>query len=382
MIDELHGLEPDAMSDGEVAALLVAVTQVTEAAEAAQLRTMGTFEARQAHKADGAWSAAAWIRARSHLSRSESNSLQRHARIIRTRPLLAHALDTMGAAKVRIVLRYTTFRTMEAFAEAEATILEEIGRLDVDQTTTVMRWWARRVDQDGRKPRSWEQNEVDLQKTYEGDWGLGGGFDARTGAELDAALDAEAEVIFRAGGTGGVRLPARQMRAMALMELIRRSLNPRLADTQVPPTVMVSVGLDDLLKATGRADLIGCNEHIDAETARRIACDAGITRIITGPRGEILDLGRTARTAPARFKRALAVRDGHCVFPGCSMTPNHCRAHHIRWWDRDLGPTALENLALLCHFHHHLVHEGGWAMARAPDGTLEFRRPDGSQLVI
>ena len=168
MVDELHGLDPDAMSDGEVAALLVAVTQVTEAAEAAQLRTMGAFEARQAHKADGAWSAAAWIRERSHLSRSESNSLQRHARIIRTRPLLAHALDTMGAAKVRTVLRYTTFRTMEAFAEAEATILEEIGRLDVDETATVMRWWARRVDQDGRKPKSWDQNEVDLQQDLRG----------------------------------------------------------------------------------------------------------------------------------------------------------------------------------------------------------------------
>ena len=382
VVDQLHGLDPDAMSDAEVAALLVAVTQVTEAAEAAQLRTMGAFEARQVHKADGAWSAAAWIRERSHLSRSESNSLQRHARIIRTRPLLSHALDTLGAARVRTVLRYTTGRTMEAFAEAEATIVEEIGRLDVDETATVMRWWARRVDQDGRRPKSWDENVVDLHKTYEGDWSLIGGLDTLTGAELDAALDAEAEAIFRAGGTGGERLAIGRRRAMALMELIRRRLNPGLADTQVPPTVMVSVGLDELLKATGRADLIGCDEHIDAETARRLACDAGITRIITGPRGEILDLGRTTRTAPPRFKKALAVRDRHCVFPGCAMTPNRCHAHHIHWWDRDLGPTALWNLALLCHFHHHLVHEGGWAMARAPDGTLEFRRPGGSQLVI
>ena len=102
---------------------------------------------------------------------------------------------------------------------------------------------------------------------------------------------------------------------MALMELIRRSLNPGLVDTQVPPTVMVSVGLDDLLKATGRADLIGCDEHIDAETARRIACDAGITRIITGPRGEILDLGRTTRTAPARFKGPLRCATGTACSP-------------------------------------------------------------------
>src|SRR3954451_25119140 len=102
--------------------------------------------------------------------------------------------------------------------------------------------------------------------------------------------------------------PGRPTRArrrhLALMSLIRRALNPDLADTQVPPTVMVSISLDDLLKATGRGDLIGTDEHVDAETVRRIACDAGITRIITGPRGEILDLGRSVRTAPPRFKKA------------------------------------------------------------------------------
>jgi hypothetical protein len=283
---------------------------------------------------------------------------------------------------VRTILRYTTGRTMEAFAEAEATILEQAGRLSVDELATVMRWWGRRVDQDGRRPKCFDDNEVELRKTYEGDWALNGGFDALTGAELEAALDAEAEAIYRDGGMGPDRPVLGRRRGLALMELVRRAVNPDLADTQVPPTVIVSIDLDTLLKGTGRADLIGCAEHIDAETARRIACDAGITRIITGPRGEILDLGRSARTAPPRFKKALAVRDRHCVFPGCRMPPNKCRAHHIAWWDRDTGPTSLANLALLCHHHHHLVHEGGWQMSRAPDGTLEFRRPDDTPLTL
>jgi hypothetical protein len=168
---------------------------------------------------------------------------------------------------------------------------------------------------------------------------------------------------------------------MALMELIRRNLDPAKTDTAVPPTVMVAIDLDDLLKATGQADLVGTDEHIDAETARRIACEAGLTTLI-GRRGEILDLGRSMRTAPPRFKRALAVRDGHCVFPGCRMTPNRCRAHHIAWWDRDHGPTSLENLCLLCWHHHHLVHEGGWTLTRTDDGTIEIRRPDGTLLQI
>jgi len=38
------------------------------------------------------------------------------------------------------------------------------------------------------------------------------------------------------------------------------------------------------------------------------------------------------------------------------------------------------NLALLCTFHHHLVHEGGWSVARGEDGELEFTAPDGRAL--
>jgi hypothetical protein len=382
MVEEINQLDPDSLSDHEMAERLVALTQLREAAEAAQLRTMGAFEARKVHKADGAYTAASWLRERSHLSTVEANSLARHARLIRTRPMLAHALDTLGAGKVRTILRYTTGRTMEAFAEAEAEILRQARELCVDDLASVMRWWGRRVDQDGREPKSWDDCEFDHNKTYEGAYSSTAGWDAVTGAELEAALDSEAEAIFRAGGMGDDRPPLARRRAMALMALIRRAINPDLADTQVPPTVMISIDLDDLLKATGRGDLLNTGEHIDAETARRLACDARITRVITGPDGEILDLGRTTRNPPPKFKRALGVRDGHCVFPGCRMPPNKCSPHHILWWGKHFGPTSLWNLALLCHHHHHLVHEGGWTMTRAPDGTLEFRRPDGSVLII
>jgi hypothetical protein len=248
---------------------------------------------------------------RSHLSTVEANSLARHARIIRARPLLSHALDTLGAGKVRTILRYTTGRTMDAFAEAEFEILQQAAQFSVDEMASIMRWWGRRVDQDGREPKAWDDCEIDLNKTYEGDYALNGGLDGLTGAELEAALDSEAESIYRAGGMGENRPTIAHRRAIALMALIRRALDPDAADTQVPPTVMVTVTLDELLKATGRAQLINTGEHIDAETARRIACDAGITRIITGPRGEILDLGRTIRSAPVRFKKALAVRCPH-----------------------------------------------------------------------
>ena len=146
--------------------------------------------------------------------------------------------------------------------------------------------------------------------------------------------------------------------------------------------MIVSTTLDQLMKDSGQADLIGTREKISSETLHRLMCDAKVIRLIRDSDGEILDLGRAVRTAPLKFWQALAVRDGGCVFPGCDAPPTRCQAHHILWWDRDRGDTSLWNLALLCHHHHHLVHEGRWTMARAPDGTLEFRRPDGTLLVI
>jgi hypothetical protein len=47
------------------------------------------------------------------------------------------------------------------------------------------------------------------------------------------------------------------------------------------------------------------------------------------------------------------------------------------WWERG-GRTDLDNLVLLCFFHHKLVHEYGWTLRWGDDGVLEWWRPDGS----
>jgi hypothetical protein len=53
--------------------------------------------------------------------------------------------------------------------------------------------------------------------------------------------------------------------------------------------------------------------------------------------------------------------------------------HHLRHWAAG-GPTTLSNLALLCRWHHRVVHEGGYEIEPQPDGTLKFRRPDGREV--
>ena len=101
------------------------------------------------------------------------------------------------------------------------------------------------------------------------------------------------------------------------------------------------------------------------ETARRLACDANVVRVVTGGASEPLDVGRASRTVSPAQRRALTIRDRGCVFPGCDRPPGWCDGHHIVHW-ADGGPTDLANLALLCHHHHKAMHEGGWTHGPRP----------------
>jgi hypothetical protein len=50
------------------------------------------------------------------------------------------------------------------------------------------------------------------------------------------------------------------------------------------------------------------------------------------------------------------------------------------WW-KEGGTTDLDNLVLVCFFHHKLVHEHGWSLHRHEGGSLDWRKPDGSSYV-
>lgn len=107
-------------------------------------------------------------------------------------------------------------------------------------------------------------------------------------------------------------------------------------------------------------------QAISGEAARRLACDARISRIITDGESEPLDVGRTTRTIPPALRRAVIARDEHCTAPGCDRPPAWCDVHHeVHWVDG--GPTALWNLRLLCRLHHHDEHpEHDHERARGP----------------
>lgn len=117
---------------------------------------------------------------------------------------------------------------------------------------------------------------------------------------------------------------------------------------------------------------------IEPETARRLACDADLLGAVLDANGDVLTLGRTRRLVSRAQRRALMIRDGMCQFPGCHQT-RHLKAHHRVSWAQG-GPTDLDNLVLLCQWHHTAVHEGGMSIERAAGDRTGWRlvMPDGT----
>ena len=105
-------------------------------------------------------------------------------------------------------------------------------------------------------------------------------------------------------------------------------------------------------------------------TLERLLCDTRIGRIVMQGESVVLDQGRRTPTVTPEQRRALAHRDGCCVFPGCDRPPPWTDAHHVEFWMRDDGPTDLDNLVLLCRRHHVLCHEGRWELKRGAGGEV------------
>jgi len=119
--------------------------------------------------------------------------------------------------------------------------------------------------------------------------------------------------------------------------------------------------------------------HVAHEVAACLLCDPAITALVVDSLGVPLDMGRQIRLANRPQRRALAQRDGGCAFTGCDAPIGWCDAHHVAWW-HDGGPTDIDNLALLCRYHHGVSHRHGWAMTPGDDQWFTWTTPLGQTL--
>ncbi len=110
-------------------------------------------------------------------------------------------------------------------------------------------------------------------------------------------------------------------------------------------------------------------------TTRTLRCSAELRALIVDTLGVPLDMGRTVRLATPSQRTALAIRDGGCTFSGCTAPVRWCDAHHMPDWNHG-GESNLDEMALLCRWHHGIAHRNGWTTGIDADQWVWFKNPN------
>ena len=139
------------------------------------------------------------------------------------------------------------------------------------------------------------------------------------------------------------------------------------------PVLVVSARESDVLAGTGWAHAEGCEEPLPIGAAHRTGCAGIVQRVVLSDRGRVLRIGTEERVFNRHQRRAIALRDGGCVIPGCGVPAAWCEIHHLIEFVNG-GPTHTDNGVLLCWYHHRFLEWHQWKI-RMNQGVPEVKAP-------
>ncbi|MGH2737468.1 MAG: DUF222 domain-containing protein [Actinomycetota bacterium] len=338
------------------------VAAVMSAASARALRTVAMVDELKLWRRDGATSMTSWLASRYGLSWGTAREWVRVAHALEglTRIAEAYARGRLSWDQLRPLTKFATPETDRAWAEKAS-----------EWRPAALWREARRHE----RVRAREAEEARRTRYLSLDWDrersvlwLEGMLPAEEGTALQAAIAQRAEAMpsdREAADPAGARL------ADALVDLATGGPEPA--------TLMVHAGAEVLTREEPEAgpwlaETEG-GQRLASESVRRLACDGRIEWVLESG-GRPVGIGRRGRAVPGQLLRVLRHRDGAaCRFPGCERK-RWLNAHHLVHW-ADGGGTNLDNLVLLCHAHHRLIHEGGWRTSGHPARDLRFHDPGG-----
>jgi hypothetical protein len=377
---------------------LIAGREGIDRLEAAFAGGLHRFDRSGEYRADGALSAIAWLRWKCRLS---GGAAAERVGIARQLPQLPKTSEAFGKGQLGYQHVAMLARTVENVGAApvrqhEASLLQAAQCMDPSRFAGVTKEFEHRLDSAcvlAEANRAYARRYLHLGEVSNGLVRLDGLLDAEGGAIVRTALNAVTSRDRDDERSAGQRTHD------ALVDVCKRQLDSgRLPDAGgVRPHLTITTTVGTLVGLKGQpAGQVSWTPGVPAETVRRLACDAALTRIArkdsyargaengtrpddtgNGSRAEMTaEISAASRTIPPATRRALTARDRGCVFEGCGRPPEWTDAHHLRHWV-DGGPTTLENLALLCRRHHRMVHEDGWGLTRSKSGGFEAIAPRG-----
>ncbi|SDX80740.1 protein of unknown function [Modestobacter sp. DSM 44400] len=302
-------------------------------------RTVRKCELTQAPERDGLKSVKSWLRGHGHLSPGAAAQLVRAGRALEPLPAVAAAFAA-GAVTGEQVAVIVPMASPERLAAAAAQDVD-VAAVQADLTAVaatsphdtlrdVVEVYLAALDPDGPEPDPTEGRRLSIARHADGSVTGRFDLDAVGGEKVQAALEAITQTA-RPQGDTRTRV---QQQADALVQLADNALPSGTLPflRTVKPHVFVTIDAQDLADTTTNgmgAAQTGFGATISAVRARWLACDATISRMVMGPDGMPLDVGREKRVVPPHIRRAVERRDRHCVFAGCGAPTNWCDVHHL-----------------------------------------------------
>jgi hypothetical protein len=262
----------------------------------------------------------------------------------------------------------------DIFERDELMLVDWVKRLPYSEARIVVAAWVAHADPnriERSDETSFDSRRLHLTQLLDGVSVLDGQLDAEGTQYVKRAL---ALLSKRVDGDSRSRA---QRNADSLVTMAKFTLahhDSPVGTKRRRPQLNVMVPYETLLDQVGHGSID--SHFISPESARRLACNAGLHRMITHAGSAVVDFGRETRTISDSLWRLLVERDGGCRWPGCEIDAEMCDAHHaVHWSDR--GETEQENLALMCWFHHHTLHEQRWSLEPLGAGHFVLKSPTG-----
>jgi hypothetical protein len=356
---------------------LKTLREAADVLEAATAKLLYRFDKAREYASEGHPSAVSWMRDNCRMTGAAAAQRMSIARSLAELPQTEAALTNaeIGYQHVAHIARTAEAVGSDTVRDAEEILLDAAKQMGPG-TFRLVTWHLRHaVDPDGALREANELHErrfLHISESMDGLYYLDGLLDAEGGAILRTVIDALSKP------TSADDRTAKQRRADALVEIAQQTLDrgevPQVGGQR--PHLTITATTETLAGLVGNpgADL-GWGLPVPSETLRRLACDASMRLAVRDADGTVLELSEARRTISPSLRRAAAMRDKRCRFPGCDRPVEWTEGHHV-WFASDGGPTNLPNTMLLCKFHHRLGHEGGWTIVWGEDGEAVAIPPE------
>ena len=361
VIDQLKSFDASEISLTEVADRLKEATQLKAIAEATFLSVVAQAEALAAARTFGYRTTSALVAATTGDRLGRARSEVEFTKTLGEHPTVAAPFSEgeLTRPKVKEILR-----AVDADEQKQAELVETAKSASVKKLREIV---SEYLAEKGVEPQR-VKNEVSVKHVQ------GGGSLTLTLEPVRLNLMEIAMDMAVAKMKLSKNIPYAERRAEALVTIAKFFVEHVDNESRVRgsrPHVSVTIDLDTLEGRANRPARLENGQFITGEAARQMCCDAGITRIVSGPRSQPLDVGTETRNFPAPMAKAIIARDKHCVHEGCEAPPWACEIHHIKPVAQG-GETSAANGELRCWFHHDVKHDELKGKRRDAYDAIEF----------